>query len=971
MYLKFQFRIYLPLILIWNFLPGATISIAQNPIGQAELITFSRKDYGAGAQNWAMTRDQNHRLYVANNEGLLVLNGKRWQLFPVPNHTILRSIAFGPEGKLYAGAQDELGFFAPDPVGRLHFSSLKHLLPASDKKFPDVWSIVTTEKDVFFRTTNAIFQYHEGKMFSHTAGSIWHSLHKHINFPLAQDPKWGLLIWAGTKWDTLIPKKNLPSGCLISDVQPWNGDTSLISTEKNGLFFLVKNLLIPFSTQGEGIQTTQHFTSLAVLADRSFLAGTYFNGLFHFSSKGGILEIISEKNGLRNNTIRCLNADPLNGIWMGLDNGIAYYENQNAIRHIHPTTFRNGVGYAVASFQNELYFALSTGIQYVPIGNNSDLGSITAMPKPILNGLSWNVFTLENHLFAGRDDGLWTINNHQPTPVSAGLGFWTGRSYLEAGKPVMVAGNYFGIHLLNIESDNFKDKAILPIFKESSRFLEVDKNNIWVSHPYRGVYRIQPGAGKIDLFNQKDGLPSDLDNHVFRVKQKIVFATAKGVYEFNKTNNRMEKSNLFTSIFGDLPIRYLKEDQNGNIWFVQNNMVGVVDLTQQNPQVHYIPELKNKIVSGFENIFPFDSRNLFIGSDEGFYHLNFEKYKEKIQSFSVYLTQIRAIAKVDSTIFGGFRFNPKPRNETPNFPFRLNSLQFTFAGSIYNPSENLEYSYILDGFDKTWSEWSPKSEKDYTNLPAGNYTFKVKARRSPSHESAILDYPFSIAPPIYQTIWAYIFYVLLLFGFFYGALKFQAKKYRKRQEIRRIEDLKRFEEEQKQQAYQHQLELEKSEKEFIRLQNDKLAGEIEHKNAELTSATMNLVQKKEFILKLKAELQQLQKTTKVADDHPELKKLLKTLSEEEKLNKEWDHFAQHFDSVYGDFLSRLKAKFPNLKPHELHLCAYLRMNLSSKEIAPLMSISVRGVEIGRYRLRKKLNLNQEENLTQFLMNISG
>jgi DNA-binding CsgD family transcriptional regulator len=180
-------------------------------------------------------------------------------------------------------------------------------------------------------------------------------------------------------------------------------------------------------------------------------------------------------------------------------------------------------------------------------------------------------------------------------------------------------------------------------------------------------------------------------------------------------------------------------------------------------------------------------------------------------------------------------------------------------------------------------------------------------------------------------------------------------------------DKKRFEEEQKQMAYLHQLELEKSEKEFIRLQKEKLEGEVVHKNAELASATMDLVQKKEFILKLKSELQQLQKTTKVGNDHPELKKLLKTLSEEEKLNKDWDQFARHFDSVYGDFLTHLKNRFPDLKPHELQLCAYLRMNLSSKEIAPLMSISVRGVEIGRYRLRKKLNLSTEENLTHFLM----
>jgi DNA-binding CsgD family transcriptional regulator len=132
---------------------------------------------------------------------------------------------------------------------------------------------------------------------------------------------------------------------------------------------------------------------------------------------------------------------------------------------------------------------------------------------------------------------------------------------------------------------------------------------------------------------------------------------------------------------------------------------------------------------------------------------------------------------------------------------------------------------------------------------------------------------------------------------------------------------------------------------------------------------MNLVQKKEFILKLKAELQQLQKSAKVGDDNPELKKVLKALSEEEKLDEEWEHFSQHFNNVHGDFLTLLKKKFPSLKPHELRLCAYLRMNLSSKEIAPLMSISLRGVEISRYRLRKKIALPTEVNLVQYLMDL--
>jgi DNA-binding CsgD family transcriptional regulator len=181
--------------------------------------------------------------------------------------------------------------------------------------------------------------------------------------------------------------------------------------------------------------------------------------------------------------------------------------------------------------------------------------------------------------------------------------------------------------------------------------------------------------------------------------------------------------------------------------------------------------------------------------------------------------------------------------------------------------------------------------------------------------------------------------------------------------------LNRYQEQQKELELKHQIELEKTEKELIQLKNEKLETEIEFKNSELASSAMNLVQKKEFILKIKETLQHLNKNEKESMDSVDLKKLLRSLSEEEKLNDEWEQFSIHFNNVHGDFLIKLSEKYPTLKAHELKLSAYLRMNLTSKEIAQLMSISVRGVEISRYRLRKKLNIPTETNLFQFLFEI--
>jgi len=156
----------------------------------------------------------------------------------------------------------------------------------------------------------------------------------------------------------------------------------------------------------------------------------------------------------------------------------------------------------------------------------------------------------------------------------------------------------------------------------------------------------------------------------------------------------------------------------------------------------------------------------------------------------------------------------------------------------------------------------------------------------------------------------------------------------------------------------------------MRLKNEKLLNEIKFKNQELASSTMHIVQKTEILDKIKAELQkaheEMGSKTMV---NGQIKKVLSLIRDNIRLDKNWDQFAHHFDQVHIDFNKRLKENHPELSPNDLKLCAYLRMNLATKEIAPLLNISTRGVEISRYRLRKKLNLDRETHLSYFLSNI--
>jgi DNA-binding CsgD family transcriptional regulator len=160
----------------------------------------------------------------------------------------------------------------------------------------------------------------------------------------------------------------------------------------------------------------------------------------------------------------------------------------------------------------------------------------------------------------------------------------------------------------------------------------------------------------------------------------------------------------------------------------------------------------------------------------------------------------------------------------------------------------------------------------------------------------------------------------------------------------------------------HQLELEKNEKEIMRLQNEQLINEMMFKNKELAETGMHLVERSDALIKVREELQKLYKNTK---ENHDIKKTLQMLNDIEKNNANWEKFATHFDEINDNFLKNLKTGYPGLTNNDLKLCTYLQLNLASKEIAQMMNISTRGIEISRYRLRKKLGIPTETTLSEF------
>ncbi|RYF80562.1 MAG: transcriptional regulator, partial [Chitinophagaceae bacterium] len=491
---------------------------------------------------------------------------------------------------------------------------------------------------------------------------------------------------------------------------------------------------------------------------------------------------------------------------------------------------------------------------------------------------------VNDQLLMGHHNGAFLIENNAAKLLDNSSGFWTFlpvSSVLPSS--LMVAGNYRGLDFFDFKNGRFSKNKVTAQF-ESARFVVVENEKIiWVAHPYKGIYRIelQPNQSPlIKLYNQRSGLSAN-NNYVFKIKNRIVAATQNGLYEYNEQKDSFEPSAYFKNILDQKNVRYLKEDPAGNIWFVHGKELGVVDFQGAKPKIIHFPELNNKLVSGFENIYALDKHNIIIGGERGFYHVDFAKYKQQRTVLQTQFRLVRSIGKKDSSLYGG---NLSPA-ET-RLPYSMNSLHFEYSATLYGQQSIIEYSYYLNGFDKGWSNWSGKPEKDYTNLPAGSYVFQVKSRNNLGNESAVTSFAFTILPPWYQTPVAYVVYALLFLGLVYYLHRHQRKKFLRQKD--------EYENQQKQLQYLHQLELEKNEKEIVKLKNEKLEAEIGHKNSELANSAMHLVQKREMLGKLRDDLSSLLKKIDNEKVSSEFKKVLKMMGEDDKIDENWEHFAHHF-----------------------------------------------------------------------------
>ncbi|MDF1866643.1 MAG: triple tyrosine motif-containing protein [Saprospiraceae bacterium] len=948
-------------------------------IGSPSVTNFPRSEYHAGTQNWLIKQDDRGLLYFANNKGLLEFDGTNWETYPLPKKTIVRSFSFAPDKKLYVGGQNEMGYLGTEGNGKKEYVSLVDLIPKEWKNFDDIWKIFIQSDEIIFCAEKVLLKYANNEITVIQPPTRFENFFKLNNKIYVQDKEEGLFYLENDQLFSVSSNSILSKKRIVA-LLPHLENKALIITALNGLYLMDDSQITPWQTASSKFLIDYHPYCATQLTDGRYAIGTSENGLILINQEGQLISHINKNKGLQNNTILSIFQDTQKNLWLGLDNGIDYVEINTPFSIIRSEEGIEGTGYAVTVHNDKLYLGTNQGVFYSEWNDeNNPLTFNKFKSVQGTNGQVWNFNKLGENVIISQHKGASYLNESSAQPFSYIQGSWKFLP-LSLHPEYVIEGTYTGLNLYKKGNTNPQDYSNLQFirklegFNESSRIMDQDKDgNIWVSHAHKGLYKIKlsnelESIEKITFYTTKQGLPTDLFINVVKFKNQLFFTTPQGIYKYEQESDRFIKEEQFEKIFGSNPnVHRLIEDKTGNIWFSVNNDFGVLKVEENGVfnklELVYFNQIQEELVDGFEQVYAYDDHNIFIGSEKGFIHYNPSLQNDKTFPFQILIRKVTSITEKDSTIFWG-NLGDQSTEVKRTFSDKMNDFRFSFSAPYYEKINYVRYRFLLKGFDDTWSDWSDKTEKEYTNLSAGDYEFSVQAINAYGKESDQAVFTFTILPPWYLTLYAKLGYLLLTITVLQSLIRFIRKNEQKKREELELEQSRELE----QKEAEHKKEVEKSENEIILLRNQKLKDDINHKTSQLASATMHLVQKGEILLQLKSDLNQLLKSAS-QENKKKIQQISRVIEADIRLDNNWEQFELYFDQVHENFFKRLRKRFPELTPKDQKLCAYLRMNLSTKEIAPLLNISVRGVEISRYRLRKKLSLDSEMNLVGFIMDI--
>lgn len=895
-------------------------------------LNFTKNDYHAQNQNWSITQSDDGEMYFGNGEGLLRYDGTTWSTLPLPNKQIIRSVAADKQGRIYAGGFAEFGFFQKNAFGNLEYTPLSNNVKFEKVKREEIWHIVVTPQAVYFQSFSTIYKYdfHEVTVLSPPDNIMFlHEVNGRLILPVISK---GLYELTATNEFHFVEGSAFLSTKIVSTILPFGNAGCLIGTARDGIYVFENNRFRTWSEPAQSLSRNFQLNKGIRFSNGNYAFGTILDGIYLLRPDGTTIFHINKENGLQNNTVLSMHEDKAQNLWLGLDKGIDLIDLTAPLTFFQDRSGKIGAVYASAIFNGKIYVGTNQGLFYKKDGSNENFALLNGT-----QGQVWDLKNIDNQLLIGHNSGSYILNNQNKlSKISDVTGGWCMINHPSV-KDVWLQGTYTGVAVFQKNKQGtWSVLKKINSFNEPIKKIAFDKNgNLWAINAYHQLFKLKINdkfeSRPPELGGAEGAVPIKIGNaakydfaqigETFYIKaDDTYYIYASEQSDFRKTTEKgFDNYKLSTGIGND----FMKIHTD----FVEIQRGGKADV-----------RLRLKLITDYETVVALDSSRYLFGLDDGY-----AIYSEK-NTHANAVTIPKPIIRIFAKDGASFHFYPSDSAQTLlRLPPNYRALRIDVSLPFF--TDAARFSYILTGYSSDWSPWASATSYEFANLSAGKHVFRL--RNDITGEETAIE--FDIKPHWYETIWAKIAYLLAFMGLIFLLLKFhtyQLNNQRKHLEAEMLREL---------------------EQQRIRADNEKLHLDIINKSQELANSTMGIIRKNEILIEIKDELDDIKADNSARLPEKHYHKLRQMIENNLSSEENWRVFEENFNQVHEDFLKRLKQEYTDLTPGDLKLAAYLRMNLTSKEISPLLYISVRGVENKRYRLRKKLNLHDSDNLTEFIL----
>lgn len=790
-------KLFLAGLLIFLF-SGAVVGQEQ---GIPSIRNYKSREYQASSANYVAVQDNRGLMYFGNYRGVLEYDGASWRLITVANHTGVRSLDVDGSGRIYVGALGEMGYLGPDSLGNLRYISLNAMVGGNfHLGFSNIIKVAALEQGaIFLPRENGLTFYWDGEKLQEASNRDVDGYIRNIfsiNHEVwALSDLHGLMRWDGKRFVQLPGSEKINEHSVVSLIS-WDGNSFLARTFSEGFILISPGQgqveITPFPTEADDWIREHMFSNMIPIEEGNFFVGTLKSGGVVVDHQGKAVRYINEDLGIQDNLILGAFQDKERSLWLALSRGISRVEIASPLSQWNEASGLKGLVFSIIRFRGTIYASTPLGVFYLE--NN------TFKPVEGIGVESWKLMKVpglyDEKLVVATIRGAFEIRNQKGYPLEKMNILNPYQSPFRPSRIYSISGTS-GVKVLDYNNGSWNAYAEIEGLKGRYNSMAEDREgNLWLvdmlgqGKLYKVAFANKKSLKPSSVLRMDSiaGLPPVLAIYHFR--EDLIFSTSRGLYHFDHDARAFIQDTLLQLAPSAGNLVRFQEDFEGNVWVERQSgpkrwleFVEKTGADQYRRDSTMLQGLAN--IEVWSEIFSEENGLTWIGTQEGLFVYNTRKKQSLKNKYPPLIREV-AIAG-DSVVFfgsvlGRIRDSVKSRmirvinQRVPVFDYEDNSLSFQFCAPYFREEKNTRYSFFLKGWDNEWSPWTTEMKKDYTALPPGEYEFMVRARNIYDQESDAAVYAFSISPPWYRTIWAFISYGFLVLFLIYGTVKLNTQR---------------------------------------------------------------------------------------------------------------------------------------------------------------------------------------------------